>query len=170
MDILEELKIKFKTGDVLTRLLFINCGMYVILLFLDISFILFSFGQDKYAFLVCYYPWSPYTIAFRPWCLATSLFSSWGMWHLMFNMLTLYWLGGVFLRYFTSNHLRGLYILGGIAGMVVFSGIFSRHVLQLVQSARKGVVCGIFYLILGQYLAVLCDVVKQPQLEVGVGE
>ena len=40
MDILEELKIKFKTGDVLTRLLFINCGMYVILLFLDISFIL----------------------------------------------------------------------------------------------------------------------------------
>ena len=47
MDILEELKIKFKTGDVLTRLLFINCGMYVILLFLDISFILFSFGQDK---------------------------------------------------------------------------------------------------------------------------
>ncbi len=145
MDILEELKIKFKTGDVLTRLLFINCGMYVILLFLDISFILFSFGQDKYAFLVCYYPWSPYTIAFRPWCLATSLFSSWGMWHLMFNMLTLYWLGGVFLRYFTSNHLRGLYILGGIAGMAVFSGIFllfpSLQLKDWVQSIPLCSVC-----------------------------
>lgn len=124
MDFVEELKNKFKSGDILTRLLFINCGMYILLLLLDITFILFSFGQDKFAFLVCYYPWSPYTILHRPWSLITSLFSSWGMWHLLFNMLILYWLGGVFLRYFTSNNLRGLYILGGFAGMVVFTGVF----------------------------------------------
>lgn len=124
MNLLEELKLKFRTGDILTRLLFINCGMFVLLLLLDIIFTLFSFGPDKYAFIVCNYSWSPYQTALRPWSLVTSLFASWGLWHLIFNMLTLYWLGGLFLKYFTSNHLRGLYILGGIAGMLLFTAVF----------------------------------------------
>ena len=43
MNLLQELKIKFQTGDILTRLLFINCGLFVLLLLLDIIFTLFSF-------------------------------------------------------------------------------------------------------------------------------
>ena len=124
MNLIEELKMKFVTGDILTRLLLINCGMFVFMLLLDICFTIFSFGDDKFAYIVCNYPWSPYTIAMRPWCLVTSLFTSWGLWHLLFNMLTLYWLGGVFLRFFTSSNLRGLYIMGGISGMILFSAVF----------------------------------------------
>ena len=63
-------------------------------------------------------------LAFKPWSPVTALFSSWGLWHVLFNMICLYWLGGVFLRYFTSNNLRGLYIMGGIAGMLAFTGVF----------------------------------------------
>ena len=124
MNLLSELKIKYLRGDILTRLLFLNCGLFVFLLLLDIIFTLFSFGEDKFAYIVCNYPWSPYLIALRPWCLVTSLFSSAGLWDLLLNMITLYWLGSIFLRYYTSNNLRGLYILGGIAGMVVFTGVF----------------------------------------------
>ena len=124
MNLIEELKNKFRTGDLVTRLVLINCAVYVALLLIDIFFTLFSFGEDKFAFIVCNYPWSPYLIAKRPWAIVTSLFASWGLWHLIFNMIILYWLGGVFLRFFTSSNLRGLYILGGIAGMIVFTGIF----------------------------------------------
>lgn len=124
MNLIEELKNKFRTGDLVTRLVLINCAVYVALLLIDIFFTLFSFGEDKFAFTVCNYPWSPYLIARRPWAIVTSLFASWGLWHLIFNMIILYWLGGVFLRFFTSSNLRGLYILGGIAGMIVFTGIF----------------------------------------------
>ena len=124
MGLIEELKLKFRTGDIVTRLVLINCAVFVILLLLDINFTLFSFGDDKFAFIVCNYPWSPYLIALRPWSVITSLFASWGLWHLIFNMITLYWLGNVFLRFFTSNNLRGLYILGGVAGMLVFTGLF----------------------------------------------
>lgn len=124
MSLIDELKLKFRTGDIVTRLVLINCAVYVALLLLDISFTLFSFGDDKFAFIVCNYPWSPYLLLKRPWSIVTSLFASWGLWHLLFNMLILYWLGGVFLKFFTSNNLRGLYIMGGIAGMVVFTGIF----------------------------------------------
>ncbi len=125
MNLIQELKLKFRSGDVVTRLLIINCTVFVTLLLLDIFFTLFSFGPDKFAFIICNYSWSPYIIASRPWCLVTSLFASWGLWHLMFNMLTLYWLGGVFLKFYTSNHLRGLYILGGISGMILFTAVFT---------------------------------------------
>lgn len=124
MNLFKEIKEKFVTGDILTRLLFINCAVFLIALSMDITFTLFSFGADKIAFTSLNYPWNPIILAFRPWTPVTALFSSWGLWHLLFNMLTLYWLGGVFLRYFTTNNLRGLYILGGLAGMLVFTAVF----------------------------------------------
>ena len=124
MSLIDELKLKFRTGDIVTRLVLINCAVFVMLLLLDINFTLFSFGEDKFAFIVCNYPWSPYILIKRPWSIVTSLFASWGLWHLIFNMIILYWLGSVFMRYFTSNNLRGLYILGGIAGMIVFTDVF----------------------------------------------
>lgn len=124
MSLLDELISKFRSGDLVTRLVFINCAMFLAMLLLDIWFTIFSFGEDKFAYMVCYYPWSPYILIKRPWCIVTSLFASWGMWNLIFNMVILYWMGSIFLRYFTSNNLRGLYILGGIAGMIVFTGVF----------------------------------------------
>lgn len=124
MSLIDEIKMKFRTGDIVTRLVLINCAVFVILLLMDINFTLFSFGEDKFAFIACNYPWSLYILARRPWSVVTSLFASWGLWHLIFNMIILYWLGGVFMRYFTSNNLRGLYVLGGVAGMAVFTGVF----------------------------------------------
>ena len=124
MSLLDELISKFRSGDLVTRLVFINCAMFLAMLLLDIWFTIFSFGEDKFAYMVCYYPWSPYILIKRPWCIVTSLFASWGMWNLIFNMVILYWMGSIFLKYFTSNNLRGLYILGGIAGMIVFTGVF----------------------------------------------
>ena len=124
MNLLEELKEKFRTGDILTRRLFINGGVFVFTLLLDITFTLFSFGENKFAYIVLNYPWKPILLLYRPWTIVTSMFTSWGLWHMLFNMLILYWLGSIFLRYFTSNALRGLYIMGGITGMVVFTGVF----------------------------------------------
>ena len=35
-------------------------------------------------------------------------------------MLWLYWFGGLFLNFFSERQLGGLYILGGLAGAVLF--------------------------------------------------
>ncbi len=133
MNLFQELVQKFRTGDILTRLVFLNCGVFVFELVLDILFTLFSIGPDKAAFNAMYYPWDPFVLAFRPWSPVTALFSSWGLWHLLFNMITLYWLGGIFLRYFTTNSLRGMYIMGGIAAMLLFTGVFSLYPSENMQ-------------------------------------
>lgn len=124
MNLFQELLQKFRTGDILTRLVLLNCGVFVFALVLDILFTLFSIGPDKMAFMAMNYPWDPFVLVIRPWSFVTAMLSSWGLWHLLFNMITLYWLGGIFLRYFTTSSLRGLYILGGIAAMLLFTGVF----------------------------------------------
>jgi hypothetical protein len=40
--------------------------------------------------------------------------------HLLFNMLWLYWFGMLFLAFFSAKHLRGLYIVGGIFGGLLY--------------------------------------------------
>ena len=124
MNFFKEIAEKFRTGDVLTRLLLINCGMFVLILLLDVTFTLVSFGTEKFAAQVFQFPWDPISLLFRPWVVVTSMFTSYGLWHLLFNLFTLSWLGGIFLQYYTSNQLRGLYILGGIAGMALFTANF----------------------------------------------
>ena len=124
MDLLNELKLKFRTGDVATRLVIINFAVFALSLLLDITFTLFSIGADRLAYTALYYPWNPAMLAVKPWAPVTALFSSYGLWNLLFNMLILYWLGGVFLKFFTSSALRGLYVMGGLAGMLIFTGIF----------------------------------------------
>lgn len=40
--------------------------------------------------------------------------------HILFNMLWLYWFGSLFLYFFSGKHLRGLYLLGGICGGLLY--------------------------------------------------
>lgn len=124
MNILEELKLKFRTGDVLTRLVLVNCGMFVLILIADIFYTLFTSGTDMSIARFFQFPWNPAVLLRQPWSIATALFTSHGLWHLLFNMITLFWLGGIFLQFFTSNGLRGLYVLGGVAGMLCFMAVF----------------------------------------------
>jgi len=154
MNLFQELIQKFRTGDILTRLVLINCGVFVFALVLDILFTLFSIGPDKAAFTAMNYPWDPFVLAFRPWSPVTALFSSWGLWHLLFNMITLYWLGGIFLRYFTTSSLRGLYIMGGIAAMLLFTGVFGVYPSEKSQDMAPSIpLCSACILALSTALA-----------------
>ena len=65
-------------------------------------------------------PASPELLLFRPWTLFTYMFTHFDFLHILFNMLWLYWFGGLFLNFFSERQLGGLYILGGLAGAVLF--------------------------------------------------
>jgi hypothetical protein len=40
--------------------------------------------------------------------------------HILFNMLWLYWFGTISLYFFTNKHLRGIYLLGGLCGGLLY--------------------------------------------------
>jgi membrane associated rhomboid family serine protease len=58
----------------------------------------------------------------RPWTLLTYAFAHdlTGILHILFNMLTLYWFGKLFVEYLGGDKLIALYILGAIAGGVLY--------------------------------------------------
>lgn len=59
-------------------------------------------------------------LLYAPWTLFTYMFVHAGLLHILFNMLWLYWFGALFLYVFSTKHLRGLYILGGLCGGVFY--------------------------------------------------
>ncbi|MFW6112561.1 MAG: rhomboid family intramembrane serine protease [Chloroflexota bacterium] len=56
----------------------------------------------------------------RPWTIVTSMFVHAGLWHIIANMLTLYFLGSYLLRIAGPTALLVIYFLGGIAGSLLF--------------------------------------------------
>ncbi len=58
----------------------------------------------------------------RPWSLLTYMFMHdlTGILHILFNMLIMYWFGRLFVEYLGSDKLVAVYLLGGIAGGVLY--------------------------------------------------
>ena len=74
------------------------------------------------AFVLQYLELPAWTLQFvkQPWPLLTYMFMHAGILHLLFNMLWLYWFGQMFLSLFSAKHFRGLYLLGGICGGLLY--------------------------------------------------
>ena len=56
----------------------------------------------------------------HPWTLLTYAFTHRDFFHILFNMLNLYWFGQLIREYLGDRRLVSLYILGGLAGAVLF--------------------------------------------------
>lgn len=72
----------------------------------------------------------------QPWSLFTYMFMHAGTCHILFNMLWLYWFGSLFLYFFSAKHLRGLYVLGGICGGLLY--MVAYNVFPLFSSQVAG--------------------------------
>ena len=85
-----------------------------------------------------------------------------GLLHILFNMLWLYWFGNLFLNYFSSKHLRGLYILGGLCGGILY--IISYNVFPYFEMARiSAVMVGASASVLA---IVVATAVREPEFPV----
>ena len=117
--IFTNLKRMFQSGNILSKLIYINVGLFILIRLASVLFMLFNVqGVPFLQYLQL--PASPELLLFRPWTLFTYMFTHFDFLHILFNMLWLYWFGGLFLNFFSERQLGGLYILGGLAGAVLF--------------------------------------------------
>lgn len=59
-------------------------------------------------------PMNATELLYSPWTLLTHMFTHSGIMHIAFNMITLYFAGGLFLTFFSERKLLSLYMVGGI--------------------------------------------------------
>ena len=117
--IITDLKEAFRRGNVFIQLIYINVGIFVATALINILLQLFNRSAAG-IFELLALPASFTRFILQPWSLFTYMFMHAGFMHILFNMLWLYWFGGLFLTFFSERQLGGLYLLGGIAGAVLF--------------------------------------------------
>ena len=114
-----DLKEAFRRGNIYIQLIYINVAVFVVTTLTEVILQLFNRSLGG-VFEWLELPASFTQFIIQPWSLFTYMFMHAGFLHILFNMLWLYWFGALFLMFFSAKHLRGVYILGGICGGLLY--------------------------------------------------
>ena len=115
---------KYKQGTIVTRLIFINTGTFLVLRLTLVLLGLFKVeGSGFMDYLEM--PSSLPQFLLTPWTAFTYMFVHLDLMHILFNMLWLFFFGGMFLRWFSPRQLGGLYIIGGLFGALFFAVFYN---------------------------------------------
>lgn len=114
MNILDDIKRTFRDGSVLTKLIYVNIGVFLIVKIIGVFFHLA--GQPYLLVERLSVPSNLDFLLKRPWTPISYMFLHAGFIHLLFNVLGLYWFGKLFLYHLEGEKMLGVYLLGGLAG------------------------------------------------------
>ena len=119
--VLEDIKRNFKNGNALTKLIYINVGVFLLRQMISLCFVLFEAkGFDEIMQTSISLPANINLLIRKPWTLISYMFLHCHFFHLLFNILALYFSGKIFLSFFDNKKLISTYILGGISGAILF--------------------------------------------------
>lgn len=119
MNTSDKIKYKFKTATVTEKLIAINVLIFILFFLFRTVAYLFQVPSD---FLLEWFvfPKEPAEFIMKPWSIITYSFLHSGIWHIVANMLILYFSGIYFLNYFSPKRLLNYYFLGVIVGALVY--------------------------------------------------
>ncbi|MEM9051501.1 MAG: rhomboid family intramembrane serine protease [Bacteroidota bacterium] len=137
--IIDDLKRSYQSGNMVTRLIFINVGVFITLSLLRV----FGFFYQS-NLLGSFIPWIAgtsnwETMLFRPWTIISYMFVHEGLWHLFFNMIMLWFSGRLFGDLLGDKRMVAVYFYGGIAGFLLY---FLAYNLFPVFSGSDSIIIG----------------------------
>lgn len=149
-NIIDNLTAKYKTGSVLTRLILINIVAFILLKILGVIFTLFKIDLFN-PILLLGVPSDILLLIKRIWTPVTYMFVHANVIHILFNMLWLYWFGKIFLQYFSGRTLGSLYLIGGVAGAVLYIVAFNTipYYVDIVNSRMIGASAAVMAIVMG---------------------
>ncbi len=120
---MEDLRRFFRKSGLLPRLIIINVGIWLLAQIAFVAGWAFNLPETSVEqFILEYFalPASTGLLITRPWTLFTYMFLHTSFWHILFNMLWLYWFGRIFSQYLSQRQLLTTYIFGGLAGGLLY--------------------------------------------------
>ena len=120
----DDLKATWRDGGMLTRLVWVNAAVFLLLMTLTlvdrlsggvVSAVLPAEGARTLAT-----SWRLDVLATRPWSVVTHMFAHQDLWHIAMNMLLLFWMGRVYHGEVGSRRLLSTYLGGGLAGFAAY--------------------------------------------------
>lgn len=121
-------------------LIVLNVGIYLVLALANVIGWMAGFGDlDTLVYRWLGLPAFLPRLATRPWTPVTYMFvhNLSGIFHLLFNMLWLFWIGGKILRDFLAdNRIWGLFLFGGLTGGVLY--LIAYNLLPVLRADLPG--------------------------------
>jgi len=137
MSILDDIRAVFSRRDnALNQLLLINAAVFVVILLAQAIIFLSTGDRNGDALLLNWVamPSLLPRLLYRSWTVLTYAFVHEGFFHILFNMLNLYWFGSLIREYLGDRKLVSLYILGALAGALFFA--LAYNLLPVFQASR----------------------------------
>ncbi len=119
----QDINYEYRRGNAIVKLAMFNIAIFV---FINLISVPIYLSGIKYHFFIefieewFYLPSSPMKLLVRPWTLLTYMFLHASFWHLLFNMLVLYWFGRITNDLIHNSKIVPLYLLGGLTGALLF--------------------------------------------------
>lgn len=129
-----EFKWSFVDGNIVTKLIYINIGVFIVMLLGDV---VANIGIPR-ILEIFWMPTSISKIVLKPWTIFTYMFTHRDFIHIFFNMLNLYWFGQIMVEFMGEKCVIRTYIIGGLAGAVaclIWSALFPIYGNMLGASA-----------------------------------
>lgn len=130
MSNLKNLKSKFESGTIVEKLIYINIFIFIFTIFISVF-------QDLYKndlnFLIEWFSLDATidSLFTKPWSIITYGFLHEGFIHILFNLIALYFIGNLFIDYFTQKQLLTFYLLGTFFGGLFY--LFSQNYFPLFE-------------------------------------
>lgn len=142
------------------QLIIINVAVFIGLFLIRLIFRLagiedWGIGSYNYVELQFVVFADPVEILYRPWTLLTYAFNHAGFFHIFWNMIGLFWFGRLFSEYLGSQKLINLYVLGALAGSLIYVIVFG-----VIVKGYAGVMVGASAAI---YAIVVASAVLMPE-------
>jgi membrane associated rhomboid family serine protease len=127
----------FRSGSVLSVLLMSNIALWLCIGAASLIAWLYKIPIEnvealfsEYLAIPTFLPKLPYLF----WTPITYMFLHFDFWHILFNMLWLYWFGRIFLEFLSSKKLLTVYLCGGIFGALFF--VLSYNIFPVFETIR----------------------------------
>ena len=137
MSFINTLKNKYTTGTIIEKLIYLNIAAFLLTLLITVFQGLYKGEQN---FLVEWFSLDNNLDAFltKPWSIISYGFLHADFIHLIFNMITLYFIGNLFIQYFTEKQALTFYILGTLFGGFLY--VISQNYFPLFEGINTTLV------------------------------
>ncbi len=118
----DDVKQQFSYGNMIIRLIIVNVAIFLVINLMKVFLHHGGAPDNWYDRILGWFKISsdPLEILMHPWSIFTHMFMHEGFWHLLWNMLFLYWFGRILGDLLGDKRILPIYVLGGLAGALAF--------------------------------------------------
>lgn len=122
----DDVRREFSMGNMINKIIIVNVAVFLVLNLLWVFLQIFSGWSGGYNSLysdISYllagsHDW--FHVLTRPWTIITHMFTHEAFFHILWNMLYLFWFGRIFGDLLGDRRVLPIYILGGLAGFLAY--------------------------------------------------